>query len=314
MSGRKKTRTAVVLNDGAGTLKGSDSQQVAELIEAGLKDAGHEVTIFLGKGREIGEAIDGHLKSGDVDCIMIGGGDGTVSTSAGQLRDSDITLGVLPLGTMNLFARSLGIPLDLKQAIAALADAVPKRVDAGEADGKLFLHQLSFGLQPKLIKLREKMQYGSRMGKVVANFKAFSMAMKKPPVVRLTAKLANETLDVSTPALVISNNLLGKKLIPYAERLDQGVLGVYVLTTARWTDFASITASAVTGDWTENAAIDVREAETVTIQRTSRGSKPLVASLDGELISLRGKIVAKILPKVLKVLIPRESPQAAKEK
>ncbi|CAN5544713.1 diacylglycerol kinase family lipid kinase [soil metagenome] len=307
MNGRKKTRIAVILNEGAGTLKGSNSRQVAGLIETALKDAGHEVTLFLGRGREIGQAIDGHLKSGDVDQIIVGGGDGTVSTSAAQIRGSDIALGVIPLGTMNLFARALGIPLDIKQAVAVLAEADTRLVDAAEADGKMFLHQLSFGLQPKLIKLRQKMRYGSRIGKIMANFKAFSLAMKKPPVVRLSVKCGSETIELATPALVISNNLYGKKMLPMPDRLDEGVLGVYILTTARWSDFASITASAMTGDWTANPAIDARQAETVTIQRSSRSSKPLVASLDGELISLSGKIVVKILPKALKVLVPREA-------
>lgn len=301
----RKSRTAVILNDGAGTLKGSNSQAIVDLIATALKHAGHETSITLAKGKAIGEAVDAHLKAGDVDRIIVGGGDGTVSTTAAQMRGSDIALGILPLGTMNLFARSLGIPLDVKKAIAALARSDTRFVDAGEAAGRLFLHQLSFGLQPKLIKLRQKMRYGSRMGKVVANFKAFSLAMKKPPVIRLSVRLNGKTIDFATPALVVSNNLLGKNILPYAGRVDQGVLGVYALATARWSEFASITASAITGDWTEHPAIDVRAAERISIARSGKDPRPLVASIDGELVSLKGRIAVRILPKALKVLIPR---------
>jgi diacylglycerol kinase (ATP) len=80
------------------------------------------------------------------DLLVFGGGDGSLTTAAGRLAYRDTALGVLPLGTTNNFARSLGLPLDLPGAIATLAGGKVADVDLARAGGHLFANMASIGL------------------------------------------------------------------------------------------------------------------------------------------------------------------------
>lgn len=82
----------------------------------------------------------------DPDLLVFGGGDGSLTTAAGRLAHRDTALGVLPLGTTNNFARSLGLPLDLPGAIATLAGGKVADVDLARAGGDLFANMASIGL------------------------------------------------------------------------------------------------------------------------------------------------------------------------
>jgi YegS/Rv2252/BmrU family lipid kinase len=80
------------------------------------------------------------------DLLVVGGGDGTLSLAARHLAHRDVALGVLPLGTTNNFARTLGIPLDVTAAVAVLTAGKVADVDLGQADGAMFANLVSVGL------------------------------------------------------------------------------------------------------------------------------------------------------------------------
>lgn len=80
------------------------------------------------------------------DLLIVGGGDGTLSLASRRLARLDIALGVLPLGTTNNFARTLGIPLDVAGAVGVLTGGKVADVDLGEVDGMFFANLVSVGL------------------------------------------------------------------------------------------------------------------------------------------------------------------------
>ena len=200
---------------------------VQKLVEEKLGSAfpGLAVKLFAG---DIAPHIKAAVASGDVDVIIAGGGDGTISSAAGQLVGTKITLGALPLGTMNLFVQALGFSPKLEQALDELARAAPRPVDVGLVNGRAFLHQVSFGLQPRMAKLREKLGYRSRLTKMLASGRAMVMVALAPKAVRVNIDLDGEALRVSAPVVVVSNNPLGHaKNVSLPESLDAGVLGYY---------------------------------------------------------------------------------------
>jgi YegS/Rv2252/BmrU family lipid kinase len=85
------------------------------------------------------------------DLLVAGGGDGTISTAARLLAHRDIALGLLPLGTTNNFARTVGIPLDLDDAVAILADGKVVDVDLGFAGDMLFTNHVGVGLSAEVM-------------------------------------------------------------------------------------------------------------------------------------------------------------------
>jgi YegS/Rv2252/BmrU family lipid kinase len=93
----------------------------------------------------LSQALDEALAAG-VDAIVVGGGDGTVASVAGRLAYRDETLGVLPLGTANSFARSIGIPQDVAGAVATIAAGHRRRVDLGRVGDRTFANSAAIGL------------------------------------------------------------------------------------------------------------------------------------------------------------------------
>jgi len=301
-------RYAAVLNAAAGTLRSRDPDEIVTAVERAFREAGHEIEVTLARGAEVQREIERHAKRRDLDVLIVGGGDGTVSAAASLLQSTEIVLGVLPLGTMNLFARSLGMPLEFEAALPALAAGRRARADIGLVNGEPFVHQVSFGLQPKLVKLRESMQYGSRWGKILASFRAFLIALRKPPRLALRAEIDGKPFNLVTPALAVSNNLYGEGHLPYADDIDGGVLGVYALTSLRWQDIAQATADAALGNWHVNPQIKILTATNVTIERAG-SPRPVTASVDGELKDFSGAIEIGIRRGALNVLMPPAEPR-----
>ena len=84
------------------------------------------------------------------DLLILGGGDGTISGLVDLMVGHDVILGVLPLGTANSFARTLGIPLDIAGAVEVIRDGAPRRIDLGMIDGDYFANCAAMGISPKI--------------------------------------------------------------------------------------------------------------------------------------------------------------------
>jgi YegS/Rv2252/BmrU family lipid kinase len=82
--------------------------------------------------------------------VIIGGGDGSLSGAVDDLVNKDCVLAVLPLGTANSFARTLGLPLDLDGAIAVIASGRRRRIDLGMIDADYFVNAAALGLSPTI--------------------------------------------------------------------------------------------------------------------------------------------------------------------
>jgi len=82
--------------------------------------------------------------------VIVGGGDGSLSCAVDELVDRDCVFALLPLGTANSFARTLGIPLDLDGAVAVIADGRRRRIDLGMIDGNYFANSAAMGLSPMI--------------------------------------------------------------------------------------------------------------------------------------------------------------------
>ncbi|KQS04739.1 diacylglycerol kinase [Sphingomonas sp. Leaf357] len=84
------------------------------------------------------------------DLVILGGGDGTISGLVDLLVGQDVILGVLPLGTANSFARTLGIPLDIPGAVEVLRTGAPRRIDLGMIDNDYFANCAAMGISPQI--------------------------------------------------------------------------------------------------------------------------------------------------------------------
>jgi diacylglycerol kinase family enzyme len=148
--------------------------------------------------------------------LVAGGGDGTVAAVASQLVDGDTALGVLPLGTLNHFAKDLGIPLELEQAVRVIVDDRRMAVDvgelqaggqqAGEGAGRVFLNNSSLGLYPRIVSARDEAQHRLHLGKWPALVRATWHALRDSRSFDVRLDVDGEPLQRRTPFVFIGNN------------------------------------------------------------------------------------------------------------
>ena len=135
--------------------------------------------------------------------VIVGGGDGTLSGVANILSKTGSTMGVLPLGTGNAFARDLGIPTDLDKAVEILASGITAEVDLGECDGKCFLNVVTIGLTTTVAKTLT-VPLKRRFGRFVYGI-AFYKALRKTKPFMAVIKTENGLTRINAIDVVIGN-------------------------------------------------------------------------------------------------------------
>lgn len=296
-------RFIAVLNRDGGTLRTMDLDAFCAGAVETFTRHGHELECRIVPGPEVTKALRLAATSEGVDAVLAGGGDGTISSAAGIAYETGMALAVLPVGTMNLFARALGVPLALDEALEAIATGEIGAVDIATANGRTFVHQFGVGIHARLVRIRENMSYGSRIGKMLASLRAIGAAAISPPQfdAQLLTGKGSETRRVS--GIAVSNNPLGQGHI-HADRLDAGMLGVYVASAVSTSELLRLAADVFLGTWRASPAVSEREVTEVTLHFPKR-KRNAHAVIDGELIRLESTVLLKVHPGALKVILPR---------
>jgi len=302
-------RFAAVLNQDGGTLRTIDMGGFCNTLRERLEAAGHSVEIDIVAGSDIATALKKAIARRNIDIVIAGGGDGTISTAASLLMNKKKALAILPAGTMNLFARGLGIPQTLEAALQSFADGEVIAVDMASANGRPFVHQFSVGMHAKMVQLREKMEFGSRLGKMRASVRAAWAAIKNPPTLKVSLSIGEAEIVTRTTGIGFSNNLFGEGHLPYADNPAGGVLGIYVSVARQRHHLAKLFLDMLRGRWRQNAHVEVHQAGRAVLKIHSP-AKRFSAVLDGELIKLERETTIEIHPGALKVLVPASNAQA----
>jgi diacylglycerol kinase family enzyme len=298
----------VIVNGGAG--HGHDDQTAADLRKK-LHDAGLDAELVLAKdGEEMIAAAKRALKGG-ARLVAAGGGDGTINAVAGVMVGSGVQFGVLPLGTLNHFAKDLGVPLDLDEAVRNLADGVPRQVDVGEVNGRIFLNNSSLGLYPDIVRDREKQQRRLGRGKWPAAMWATLAALRRYPFLSMRLTVKGETLARRTPFVFIGNNRYTMQGLSIGERdcLDDGLLSLYVAQKPTRLGLLRFAIDALRGKLGSERDFDVLEAADFEIE-THRHR--LHVATDGEVTVMNPPLRYRVRPGALTVLVPASTMEAAR--
>jgi diacylglycerol kinase family enzyme len=300
-------RAVVLLNLGAGTLARMPvaSGAAAAQVRAALAAAGIDAEVREVDATELAAAARSAAGDEQVDAVIAGGGDGTVNTVASAIAGSGKALGVLPLGTLNHFARSLGMPSGLEQAAAALAGARTRAIDVGEVNGVLFVNNASIGLYPRVVGKREELRRHLGRNKFVATLLASLWVFRRFPTVRVSIHApANGTkVHCETPFVFVGNNRYEVSLLVLGERpcLDLGELGVYFSKRSGRLAMLRIALRALLGRLKQ-----ARDFESMTLKELwiqTRRHHVRVA-VDGEVRRLKPPLHLRSRPGELKVLAP----------
>lgn len=236
--------------------------------------------------------------------IAVGGGDGTVSSVAGVLAGSNIPLGVLPLGTLNHFARDLGIPTDLREAIAVLAAGRCCKIDVAEVNGRVFVNNSAIGLYPLMVLDREsqQMRLGRSKRLALAVASARTLVRFRYHRLQLTINDAERT-TLDTPLLFVGNNDYALPVPQTGKRhsLSDGQLCVMVLRSRSRAGFIAAVLRALVD---RSRPGDLVRLDDVTELRVSSRRSHLAVAIDGETEHLSTPLSYRILPHELNVLAP----------
>ncbi|MCX5497263.1 diacylglycerol kinase family protein [Kaistia dalseonensis] len=294
--------TIVILNAHAGTILDRGADTIRAMIAEALSGRGGSVEIVLAEGPAFLQAIDAAARSGPP-MLIVGGGDGSAGHAVRRLAGTDRVLGLLPLGTLNLFARSLGMPADIAPALAALGDAVAAPVDLAAVNGRIFHTFAGLGFFAEMARARARMRgetsflpFGRYIAVARSSFRAFSRTGQ----LELTLESAAGRETVTAYALVVSNNRLAASRFDRL-RLDEGVLEVHVAEGAETARRMQAGLDLLAGSWRDNP--DIRSIVTTTISVGSHRPR-LWLSVDGELVRLATPLRFEIMPAALKVLRP----------
>ncbi|WP_338664046.1 lipid kinase [Pararoseomonas sp. SCSIO 73927] len=237
--------------------------------------------------------------AGSVDMVVLGGGDGTMNSAAPALIETGLPLGLLPLGTANDLARTLGIPLELEEAVRVVIEGVPRRIDLGEVNGHPFFNVASVGLSVAVTRelTGEVKRRWGRLGYALATCRAL---WKMRPF-RAVIQHDGEAHRVRTLQVAVGNGRFygGGMTIDEAAAIDDGRLNLYSLEFEGVWKLAMIYPAFRSGRhglWQE-----VRTASSQEIEIRTRRPRPV--NTDGELTT-RTPARFRVLPGAVSVLVP----------
>src|SRR4051794_32862560 len=218
----------VLLNRGGGAV--AADPRIRDKVAKVLKDAGLHAEVELVSGGDCAVRCRAIAERGD-ELLVVGGGDGTISAAASALVGTETLLGILPLGTLNHFARDLGIPTNVEDAVKLTASRPERRVDVAEMNGRLFVNNSAIGLYPLMVIDRDlqrvRLGRSKRLAMVVASLRTLARFNHQ----RLTLTINDQQARIDTPLLFVGNNEYRTDIggAGRRESLAQGELSVYVM-------------------------------------------------------------------------------------
>ena len=241
-----------------------------------------------------------------VDCVIVAGGDGTLNAACAGLMTAGLPLGVIPTGTANDFARSVGLPLDLESASGVIAGGHLRQVDVGDVNGFPFLNVASVGLAADLAG-RLTRERKRRFGRFSYAITAADLLARASPF-HAMLMLGQEKVMVKTLQIAVGNGRYygGGNVVSRDARIDGGHLDLYSLEFAQIWRMALMMRSFKAG--AHGAVREVRTARGGVFEIITRRPRPVNA--DGELVTQTPARFTQTLLG-LSVFVPRDSPPGA---
>ena len=299
-------RVVALMNAGAGAFSQTLAEDVRTGLAAGLAQHGVTAEIKFVEGEGLHDAAERALKQakrGAIDAIIVGGGDGSIRTVASVLAETSVPLGVVPLGTLNHFAKDLGIPLQVAEAAVAIAAGHMRVVDLAEVNGEIFINNSSIGIYPYMVIDRERRRAQHKLAKWMAMVPAFFRMLRHFPRRRLRITAEGWSRPYRTPCLFVGNNEYGMDLFTFArrQRLDRGELWFYVVKPRSPLEFFWMVCRLCFGRIEQAEDIDAFHLGEAEIDaKTSR----LPVALDGEVEIMHPPLHYRSRPRALRVIVP----------
>jgi diacylglycerol kinase family enzyme len=293
----------VLLNASAGTIQSAD-YDVEAFVRNGFQARGLEAEVRMASGGQIAEMAHSFVTAkspgNKPKTLVVGGGDGTLGSAASAVVGTDVVLGVLPLGTLNHFARDLGLSNDLGAAMDTIAADHVEQIDVAEVNGQVFLNNSSIGIYPFLVAERTAEQKRLGLGKLAALGPALVRTLKASSWKRVRISIGNERSQ-KTLCVFVGNNFYDLRALGHRGSLTSDELCVYVVKPRSWLGLALLPFKAALGLIDPVRDVELFRVQTLEIKARRRH---LRIAVDGETIEAIPPLRYRIRPNALRVLAP----------
>jgi YegS/Rv2252/BmrU family lipid kinase len=295
----KAARVFAVVNAHSGQ---SDPDRLVLALRAGLGGRDRELVIHETRKDEDLAAIVRDAARGGFDLIVAAGGDGTVSAVANGLIGSEAALAIIPLGTTNVLARELGVPLNMEAACDLLSGpGETKRIDAMKVGASCYFTQIGVGVDALMIggtSETDKRRIGA-LAYVLTMLK--SLAGYRPR--RVTVSADDREIRTRSPQVILANcGTLGASALRWGPEIqvDDGWIDVCVFRPRSLLDYPRIVWNFLVGrHGREPRMTYLRASRRVTVDAV----KPLPVQGDGEIIT-QVPVTVEVVPRAVRVLVP----------
>ena len=291
-----KSAGLLFLNPRSGSVGDEGSELRALAKEYGLR------VVEIVPGIDLRTIVRDSLEAG-LRTFVVAGGDGSLHSVTQALVSTEGILGVVPVGTVNHFARDLELPIEDWRACFEIAvHGTVEQIDVGRVNGRYFLNSIMVGLYPTISKYRER--FRSIHSRWRAYLKAARLAMRHFPHVSLIVELDGRVETFRTQMFVVAVNaydLTARGLVSPKTTLNDGRLAIYSLSfMSRW-QFMRAAAKYFRGKIMEVEGFRRVRTQQLRID-TSKGK--LRISLDGELVDMDMPLQVSSVPSSLLVRTP----------
>lgn len=289
-------RLVVVYNQKSGSAS-------REALEKAFETAGLQPEYIAINARSLKATLDS-LRDDRRAVVVAAGGDGTINSVARHLLGGTCALGIMPVGTLNHFAKALHIPQDLPQAAAAIAQGATTHVDVGSVNSHIFLNNASIGFYPRSLRFRE--EYEQKIGKWPAAAIGLAHAMLHPRRYSVDIIIDGAKRSFRTPFVFVGNNEYKRGGIGLNERqsLREGLLALYVIKETQPLGIIRALLHTFLTKKRRSRDFAIYKTTTATIH-TNKFTKLRVAC-DGESFLLQTPLRFSSRQGALRVIIPKE--------
>lgn len=234
-----------------------------------------------------------------VDVVIVGGGDGTLNAAVAGLVETHLPLGILPLGTANDLARTLGIPTSIPEACQVIATGCTQAIDIGWVNGQYFFNVASMGLSVKITRNLTK-QSKKRWGVFAYAAAAIQATLKARPFYALI-NTDGQQLRVRTLQIAVGNGKYygGGMSIAHDATIDDQRLDLYSLEIRHWWQILLVWLTLRTGRHRKELGVRTLHGSEFEVYTT----KPHAINTDGE-ITTQTPAHFRVIPQALRVLVP----------
>lgn len=294
-------RIKVLVNTGSGSQQ--DKAALSKSIISAFATHGIAAEPEFIDGGSLREKLKSSIGADELDAVIVGGGDGTLKTAASVLAGGNVPLGILPLGTLNHFAKDLEIPLELDEAVAVIASGHVEQVDIGDVNGATFINNSSIGIYPYIVLNRERRRREGKLSKWPAMIMATVKVFRNLPLRRLRIQRQGATEIFRSPCVFIGNNNYHSSDASAGSRasLREGKLYLYVAKRQSRLALFILGLRVITGRLNQSRDMRIMPVSEVVIKS---GRRRLLIACDGEVEILATPLEYKIRPLALKVLTP----------